>query len=116
MSESIYFAPIRTPFVDIRTGVINRDWYLFLLAMFNRVGGTIGPTPDDVAQSIAMGIDAANVQAVQAAQNDAFSVGPLPIIPQPSFDDVVTELQQTRELVAKLMTCIQAIQQGVPVL
>jgi hypothetical protein len=51
-------------------------------------------------------------QAVQAAQNDAFSVGPLPIIPQPSFDDVVTELQQTRELVAKLMTCIQAIQQG----
>ncbi|OLD92630.1 MAG: hypothetical protein AUG84_00805 [Chloroflexi bacterium 13_1_20CM_4_66_7] len=33
---------MRTPFVDVKTGLISREWYLFLQAMFNRVGGASG--------------------------------------------------------------------------
>jgi hypothetical protein len=115
MSESIFFAPIRTPFVNTRTGVINRDWYLFLLAMFERSGGSIAPTAQDILQSISQGLDGAAVMAAQAPINDALSVSP-PSIPPIAFDDLLTEMRQTRELVAQLMTAVQAMQQGVPVL
>lgn len=113
MSDAIYFAPIRVPFVDQRTGIVSREWYLFLQALFNRTGGTIAPGMNDVLQSIDNGVDVATLQGAQNKVNDAVAVAPLPIIPPPSFDDVLAELRQTRELVASLITSVQAIQQGV---
>lgn len=44
MTQPIYFAPLTVPFVDLKTGIISREWYLFLQAMFNRVGGVSAPT------------------------------------------------------------------------
>lgn len=44
MTNPIYFAPYQVPFVDLQTGIISREWYLFLQAIFNRVGGSIAPT------------------------------------------------------------------------
>lgn len=49
MTEPIYFAPLRTPFVDLQTGLISREWYLFLQAIFNRVGGPSAPTNTELA-------------------------------------------------------------------
>lgn len=40
--------PPRVPLVDPRTGVISREWYLFLYNIFNRVGGG---NPDDFSSA-----------------------------------------------------------------
>lgn len=56
-NSPIFFAPYQTPFVDLKSGIISREWYLFLQAMFNRVGGTTGAGNDDLAQQSAADID-----------------------------------------------------------
>lgn len=48
MSEPIFFAPLRVPVIDSRTGLMSREWYLFFQAMYLRVGGTTAPTNDDL--------------------------------------------------------------------
>lgn len=48
MSDAIFFAPLRVPVVDVRTGLMNREWYLFFQAMFLRIGGTSAPSTDDL--------------------------------------------------------------------
>lgn len=42
MSDPIFFAPLRTPVVDERTGLMSREWYLFFQAMYLRIGGALG--------------------------------------------------------------------------
>jgi hypothetical protein len=112
VSANIFFAPIRTPFVDPATGIINRQWYLFLLALFNRVGGTIAPSTDDILESVDMGIDSSTVLAVHQTDVQAINQTPATYPPQASVDDLLGELRQTRELVATLITSIQDIRQG----
>jgi hypothetical protein len=46
MPDPIYFAPLRVPLVDPRTGLMAREWYLFFQALWLRTGGTEAPTPD----------------------------------------------------------------------
>lgn len=48
-ANPISFAPYQTPFVDLRTGIISREWYLFLQSLFKRVGGSSGASNDDLA-------------------------------------------------------------------
>lgn len=48
MSDPIFFAPLRVPLTDARTGLMSREWYLFFQAMFLRIGGTQSFTPDDL--------------------------------------------------------------------
>jgi hypothetical protein len=48
MSDPIFFAPLRVPVIDSRTGLMAREWYLFFQAMFLRIGGTQSFTPDDL--------------------------------------------------------------------
>jgi hypothetical protein len=111
MSANIFFAPIRTPFVDPTTGIINRQWYLFLQALFNRTGGTIAPGVEDVLQSVDMGLDASTVFGVQQA--DMQGINQLPPGATAIFpDDLSAQVAELRELVAQLMTTVQAIQQG----
>ena len=42
MTVNIQFVPPRIPFVDIKTGEINRPWEDFLRSIFTIVGGTVG--------------------------------------------------------------------------
>lgn len=48
MSDPIFFAPLRVPLVDPRTGLISREWYLFLQAIFLRIGGTTALSNEDL--------------------------------------------------------------------
>jgi hypothetical protein len=48
MTDPIFFAPLRVPVIDSRTGLMSREWYLFFQAMYLRVGGTSAPTNDDL--------------------------------------------------------------------
>lgn len=99
MSDPIYFAPIRTPLVDDKTGLMRREWYLFFQALWLRSGGADGGSNTDVLVSISQGLGAAEVQA--GVDSVASDVGQLP--------DYVLNLQAE---VAELRKEIQAIQQG----
>ena len=53
MTDALKFVPPRVALVDPRTGMIAREWYLFLLGLYMRVGGAIAPsnsTLDEVLQ------------------------------------------------------------------
>ena len=45
MTDAIIPAP-RVPFFDTRTGMMTREWFLFLQEVFGRTGGTAGPDGD----------------------------------------------------------------------
>lgn len=112
-SDPIFFAPLKVPLTDPRTGLMSREWYLFFQSLFIRVGGTSGTTilinPDLLQDPVSPG--GAESLALQLAASDAF--GQLPVaIPSTTFDDVLSELQQTRDLVGELMKRIQDLQQG----
>jgi hypothetical protein len=124
MSKPIYFAPYQTPFVNLQTGIISREWYLFLQAMFNRVGGSTGQGTDDLLQGIPNELGAAELLALQSTAADAAGQMPpmLPVIafddqspppiPDATFDDLLSELCQAREQVGELQKRIQDLQQG----
>jgi hypothetical protein len=63
-TKPIFFAPLRVPVSDQRTGLMSREWYLFLQALWMRTGGSIAPpSTDDLLESIEQGLGAADVQA-----------------------------------------------------
>jgi hypothetical protein len=113
MSDPIFFAPIKVPVTDPNTGLMSRDWYLFFQSMYIRVGGTNGSTivinPDLLQDP--PGAGTAEFLGTQLAAADA--LGQVPVsIPGTTFDDVLGELRQTRDLVAELIKRIQDLQQG----
>lgn len=126
MSDPIFFAPLRVPVINERTGLMAREWYLFFQAMFIRVGGSSGTTilinPDLLQSPAAPGV--AELFALQASAADAAAQAPPPIpnialddqspvvIPGITFDDLLGELRQTRDQVAELTKRFQDMQQG----
>lgn len=48
MTDPIFFAPLRVPVIDERTGLMAREWYLFFQAMFLRIGGIQAFSPDEL--------------------------------------------------------------------
>lgn len=46
--SDIFFAPLKVPLTDTRTGLMSREWYLFFQALFLRVGGSQGSSTDDL--------------------------------------------------------------------
>jgi hypothetical protein len=63
MSAALRFVPPRVALVDNRTGLITREWYLFLQGIFERVGGPTGLSTTDV--------DAGGFAAMQPTSFDA---------------------------------------------
>jgi len=95
MTQAIFFAPLRVPVTDPATGLMSRPWYLFLQAMFQRVGGSIAPAPDDLEQLAVEDFDVAGAESQVLAQRisdlEAKSVdGDLQ--ESPSFQDVADAL------------------------
>lgn len=70
--KPIFFAPLRVPVADQRTGLMSREWYLFFQALWMRTGGSVAPpSTDDLLESIEQGIGAADVQAVLQTELNA---------------------------------------------
>lgn len=111
MTDPIYFAPLRVPFVDPETGIISRPWQLLLQGIFNRIGGTNGQSTDDLLQGIPNELGAAELLALQSSAADAAGQVPAAIA-QSASNDVLAELNQARDQVAELQKRIQDLQQG----
>lgn len=103
-TNPVYFAPMRVPLVDPDTGIITREWYFLLQAMFQRSNNL-----QDLQQLPISSPEANEALAdIAALQN----VSPAPSVFVASDEQLIEQLAQTRELVADLITQIQAIRQG----
>ncbi len=66
--------PPRVPLTDPRTGLISREWYLFLLSLFNQTGGSIvsledvqkGPPAQDIDLSALLAQASLNAESSSA--------------------------------------------------
>lgn len=67
MTNPIYFAPYQVALVEPTTGLMSRPWYLFFQALFNRVGGSSGPSNDDLEQLTIENLDTSIADAAGAA-------------------------------------------------
>lgn len=95
MSNPIYFAPYQVPLVEPSNGLMSRPWYLFFQALFNRVGGSSGPSNDDLEQLATENLDISTVDAagtaaqIQSAQMSALDAD---LSDVPSRQDVADAL------------------------
>ena len=111
MSDPIFFAPMRVPLVDPRTGLISREWYLFFQAMFLRSGGTNGPNVTELTQIISDTFGTPEILAIQLTGLDAAAQSPT-VVPSVTLNDVLGELQATRDQVAELAKQLDDLRQG----
>jgi hypothetical protein len=61
MGDALYFAPLRTPLTDSRTGLMSREWYLFFQALWLRTGGVTGMDELLLSQPGADGLNASDL-------------------------------------------------------
>jgi len=76
MSESLKFVPPRVAFTDPRTGMITREWFLFLQGLFIRVGGSTGSSTTDAAVSMFEDAGTSEVDARLRSVEDALQQDP----------------------------------------
>jgi hypothetical protein len=117
MADPIFFAPIRVPVSDPRTGLMSREWYLFFHQLFQRVGGPTDPSADDAFVN-PPSLDA-SAQAVLFSMADALALTPATYpqgdtstVPSALPDAVLGELHSLRDQVAELTKQLQDIRQG----
>lgn len=104
-ADPLYFAPMRVPLVDPDTGIITREWYYLFQGIFRRSSAS-----QDLQQ---LPITSAQTDEALAGLAALQNVSPLPVPFMPADEQLVLEqLAQVRELVADLLTQIQALRQG----
>lgn len=108
MGAPIFFAPLRTPLVDARTGLMAREWYLFFQALWMRSGGALNADAD-AAFITPTGIDRAPADTLGFDQLPQFQ----PLI---SVDVLTGEFADLRAQVEGLSKAVQDLKQGQVVL
>lgn len=105
---TVNITPPRVPLTDSRTGLISREWYMFFLSLFNKVGGSaislddmqLAPLQQDSAASNAAELaypspGAGESLAQMQSDIDAMKLAPRPVeihpIPFGSFFDTSTQ-------------------------
>lgn len=111
MADPIYFAPIRTPLVDTRNGLMAREWYLFFQALWLRTGGTQAPDTDDSPADTNQGLVADQVQ-ISLDDSNQLNQSPLPQALDAQVEQLFVMLAGQQDQIAELVKDIQALRQG----
>ena len=111
MSEALKFVPPRVPFTDPNTGVITREWYLFLQGIFLRVGGATGASTSDLSASLFEDAGSSETNALLFSAEQASGQLP-PGVSIQLVDQLLAELAALRDQVAELTKDLDAIRQG----
>lgn len=127
MSDALKFVPPRVAFVDPRTGMITREWFLFLQGLFLRVGGSLGSSTTDLSLSLFEDAGTSEVDsrlrsmddawqqapAAQAGQTDEQAlIAPAPIYLITTDPDLLPDIASLRAEVDTLRQQIQSLLQG----
>lgn len=110
MSEALKFLPPRVPLTDARTGFISREWYLFFQGVFNRIGGSEGPSTTDLSSSLFEDAGSGETNALLFEAQQALSQTPQ--YEQYVNDTLMAELSGLRELVAEQAKELDALKQA----
>lgn len=124
--EGLRFVPPRVPLVEPKTGIVTREWYLFLQGVFDRIGGAIGPSTPDIAGSLFEDAGSGETNAMLFTGLDSLAqIPPFPEFQPPGLDQnpvyaetqaillsMQAEIDAQRDLIAELTKTIQGIQQG----
>lgn len=87
MSEPIRLLPPRIPPVDMVSGAWNREWYLFFMQIYERVGGANAPSNTDLAIDLFEDAGSSELQAQLNSLCHAALQQPLfPSLPLPGDD------------------------------
>jgi hypothetical protein len=111
MTDPLRFVPPRVAFVDPRTGMITREWYLFLQGIFNRVGGANGESTADIIASLFEDAGSSETNAMVFEVERALSQIPSPQ-PLTTTDILLAEISELRATVAELKKDLDALRQG----
>jgi hypothetical protein len=103
MNEPLNFVPPRVAMVDPRTGLITREWYLFLQGLFYRVGGSNGPSTPDISNSLFEDAGSGETNSMLFALEQDYGQRPLPETAR-SIEDLTAEVSSLREQLAVLLT------------
>lgn len=124
MTDPLRFVPPRVQFVDLRTGMLSREWYLFLQGVFTRIGGADGTSTTDLEASLfedagssetnVMLFDLEQTTGQQPQQSYFFAEQDTP--PAHSsvqqMDNVLSELSALQDRMAELVKEVDSIKQG----
>jgi hypothetical protein len=110
--------PPRVPLTDPRTGLISREWYLFLLSLFNQTGGSLvsledvqkGPPTQDIDLSALLAQASLNAEsssallsqyAALASEVQALALGPAdtPQLPRLRYGSFYDTTDQTAAVI-----------------
>lgn len=107
---SLYFVPPRGSFIDLRTGQLTRDAVMFLRGLFDRVGGSDGPSTIDVSESLFedAGTGETNALLFEASQALAQS----PAYEPSQIESLTSEMNDLRERLAAIERELDALRQN----
>ena len=99
---TVSFVPPRVPFVDLRTGMITREWYLFLQKLFD-------PQADlALTDALLLGLSANNGDAQLNTSMQELRQAPVSAT-TPAIDDVAPILGLLRDEIAELRKAIEGL-------
>jgi len=112
MSNALKFVPPRVALTDPRTGLISREWFLFFQGVFDRIGGSEGPSNTDNAVSAFEDAGSSETNAMLFKFEDNVNQRPQLDQPIPVYDTLLAEVSELRERVTVLETEVQALKQS----
>ena len=110
MTDPLRFVPPRVAFVDPRTGMITREWYLFLQGVFARIGGANGSSSTDIAASLFEDAGSSETNAMLFELEQATGQHPVQIAY--AVDNTTAELSALQDRVSELVKELDSIKQG----
>lgn len=126
MTEALRFVPPRVPITDPRTGIISREWYLFLQGVFTRIGGPGGNSTTDLSASLFEDAGSSETNATlfgveqDAGQRPPHTHTPESVLGQAPAqccgnlpDNVLAELSALRDTVSELSRELDSIKQSI---
>ena len=125
MSISMAPAPIRSPLVDAR-GIVTAPWLQWLRALYERIGGPIAPSNNDISGELPEDAGIEELKAVVYAMADAAGQAPAvadwaaddalwmppPAVTIPPDTDLETRVAEMAATLAALQAQINDLRQG----
>jgi hypothetical protein len=133
MSEPLRLLPPRVAFVDPKTGMMTRDWYMFFQGLYERVGGATAASIGDLTTDLFEDAGTSEVTALLGTLSDAMQQCPQPEQPVPqnmllfenqdlcsqvaeltkAVDGAYTDIGQLASRIAELLKELDALKQAV---
>lgn len=112
MSNAINFPSARQMVLN-DDGTFVRSWFLFFQVVYDRIGGAIAPSNNEIDSSLFEDAGSSEVVAMLNDMRQQFSLSPSMPEMSVQIDALTSENTSLREQVLELQRAVQAIQQSI---